>query len=100
MHIEYLPQLEPRGLADAFLIGEEFLDGCSCALALGDNIFYGSDFYRDLNYISKQNTNCVFGYRVSNPRDYGVVEFKKRTPDSKKIDVIGIEEKPETPKSN
>lgn len=101
LNIEYIAQDKPRGLADAFLVGEEFLDGGSCALALGDNIFYGADFYKDLNYISKQNTNCVFGYRVSNPQDYGVVDFV-RLGDSptNKVSVNSIEEKPANPKTN
>ena len=77
------------------------LNGDPCALALGDNIFYGEEFYKDLTFISKMNTNCVFGYRVSNPQEYGVVDFK-RVGDiyDGKILVNGIEEKPENPKSN
>ena len=97
LNISYLPQAEPRGIADAFLIGEDFLDGSSAALALGDNIFYGSNFYKDLNYVSKQNESCVFGYRVSNPRDYGVVEFERH---GQHIKILSIEDQPQNPKSN
>ena len=97
LDISYISQTNPRGIADAFLLGADFLDGSSAALALGDNIFYGDNFYKDLNYVSKQNESCVFGYRVSNPWDYGVVEFKKTSGAPK---VIGIEEKPQDPKSN
>ena len=97
LNISYVSQTNPRGIADAFLLGADFLDGGPAALALGDNIFYGDNFYRDLNYVSKQNESCVFGYRVSNPQDYGVVEFKRTSGAPK---VIGIEEKPQEPKSN
>ena len=82
IHIEYAIQDESRGISDAFIIGEKFLDGDPVALVLGDNIFYGDDFYKDLMYISKQNENCVFGYRVSNPSDYGVVDFLSPVPSS------------------
>tara|TARA_Y100000310_G_C20684897_1_gene818354 strand:- start:2439 stop:3356 length:918 start_codon:yes stop_codon:yes gene_type:complete len=104
LNITYASQDQPRGLADAFLIAENvgFLKDDPCALALGDNIFYGDDFIKDLMYISKMNTNWVFGYRVSNPYDYGVVDFHKpHDPYSThKVRVKGIEEKPEEPKSN
>lgn len=99
LNLKYASQERPLGLADAFLIGENvgFLNNDSVALALGDNIFYGREFYKDLLYISKMNTSCVFGYRVSNPEEYGVVEFNKW---DDKISVTGIEEKPDEPKSN
>lgn len=101
INIEYATQYEPKGLADAFLVGERFLDGDSCALVLGDNIFYGDEFYKDLMYICKMNENCVFGYRVSNPSDYGVVDFvKPHDPHELNVRVTGIEEKPTQPKSN
>ena len=101
IHIEYAIQDKPRGISEAFIIGEEFLDGNPVTLVLGDNIFYGDDFYKDLMYISKQNQNCVFGYRVSNPTDYGVVEFEPPTDlYERNVKVISIEEKPEDPKSN
>ena len=104
LNIKYATQDQPRGLADAFLIAENvgFLQDDPCALVLGDNIFYGEDFYKDLMYISKMNTNWVFGYRVSNPYDYGVVDFDKPTDpySTHKVQVRGIEEKPDNPKSN
>lgn len=101
MHIEYAIQDKPKGISEAFIIGEDFLDGNPVTLVLGDNIFYGDDFYKDLMYISKQNENCVFGYRVSNPSDYGVVEFKKPNDTyERNVNVISIEEKPDEPKSN
>lgn len=101
LQFHYLPQETPRGLADAFLVAEDFLDGRPSALVLGDNIFYGDNFYKDLNYIREQNTCCVFGYRVSNPRDYGVVDFT-RIGDAYDGSIIvkGIEEKPKVPKTN
>tara|TARA_R110000751_G_scaffold206244_1_gene310305 strand:+ start:352 stop:1263 length:912 start_codon:yes stop_codon:yes gene_type:complete len=101
INIEYATQSTARGLADAFLVGEKFLDGDPCALVLGDNIFYGDEFYKDLMYISKMNENCVFGYRVSNPSDYGVVDFERpEDPYDPDVKVNSIEEKPDQPKSN
>jgi glucose-1-phosphate thymidylyltransferase len=101
MNIEYATQEKPRGISDAFLVGEKFLDGNPATLVLGDNIFYGDDFYKDLMYISKQNVNCVFGYRVSNPSDYGVVEFERPVDTyERNVKVNSIEEKPDDPKSN
>ena len=102
LNIEYATQDRPVGLADAFLIGENvgFLKDDPCALALGDNIFYGESFYKDLMYISKMNSSCVFGYRVSNPQDYGVVEFDTADPYPDEVTAVGIEEKPEYPKTN
>jgi len=102
LKLKYAVQDQPRGLADAFLIAENvgFLQDDPCALVLGDNLFYGESFYKDLMYISKMNTNWVFGYRVSNPHDYGVVEFDTEDPYLSKVRVVGIEEKPEQPKTN
>tara|TARA_R110002167_G_scaffold333381_3_gene540433 strand:- start:3470 stop:4378 length:909 start_codon:yes stop_codon:yes gene_type:complete len=102
LNIEYATQSDPRGLSDAFLIANDvgFLDDDPCALVLGDNIFYGESFYKDLMYISKMNTNCVFGYRVSNPQEYGVVEFERTTDIyDNDVRVINIEEKPAEPRS-
>ena len=100
IHIEYAIQDKARGISEAFIIGETFLDGNPSALVLGDNIFYGDDFYKDLMYISKQNENCVFGYRVSNPSDYGVVDFEVPSdPYERNVRVNSIEEKPQEPKS-
>ena len=101
LNIEYATQNDPKGISEAFIIGETFLDGGSVALVLGDNIFYGDDFYKDLMYISKMNDNCVFGYRVSNPEEYGVVDFEVPTdPYERNVTVNSIEEKPDQPRSN
>ena len=93
--ISYAIQPSPDGLAQAFIIAEEFLAGSSAALVLGDNMFYGTDLSKSLQNACKQETGgTVFGYHVANPRAYGVVEFN---------DVgtaISIEEKPSEPKSN
>jgi glucose-1-phosphate thymidylyltransferase len=88
-------QASPDGLAQAFLIGEEFIDGDACALVLGDNIFYGHGLQGLLMESARQAEGAtVFGYYVSNPTAYGVAEF-----DANGV-VIGLEEKPEEPKSN
>ena len=98
MHFEYAVQEKPRGLADAFIIGEKFIGTDDVALVLGDNIFYGQGFTASLSNavarLERKEGATIFGYYVKNPRAYGVVEFNK---DWK---VIGIEEKPENPKSN
>lgn len=96
LNIEYAVQNEPRGISDAFLIGDNvgFLNSDACTLALGDNIFYGDEFNKNLYQISKRNKSTIFGYRVSNPSEYGVVEFDHNN------NVIGIEEKPDYPLSN
>ncbi|MBO5565334.1 MAG: glucose-1-phosphate thymidylyltransferase RfbA [Lachnospiraceae bacterium] len=94
----YRIQEEPRGLADAFIIGEEFIGDDSCALVLGDNIFYGQSFskvlHRTFERVSTEGGATIFGYYVRDPKAYGVVEFGE---DGK---AISIEEKPENPKSN
>ena len=96
--IEYATQEKPKGLADAFLIGESFIADEDVALILGDNIFYGSNLSQFLidaqKKIIDERGAIVFGYYVRNPRPFGVVEFNK------KGRVISIEEKPENPKSN
>ena len=98
MHFEYRVQDKPRGLADAFIIGKEFLAGDSAALVLGDNIFYGQSFSsilkRAKETVEKQNRSVIFGYQVADPTAYGVVEFDSTGK------VLGIEEKPAKPKSN
>lgn len=92
LSISYELQTEPRGLADAFLIGEEFIGNDSVTMILGDNIFYGRlDFIRTA--LKQNNGAIVFGYYVKDPQRYGVIEFA----DGK---VISIEEKPKIPKSN
>ena len=102
LSIEYATQDRPAGLADAFLVAENvgFLRDDPCALVLGDNIFYGESFYKDLMYISKMNCSCAFGYRVSNPQDYGVVNFDTDQPYPDEVTALDIEEKPEYPKTN
>ncbi len=92
---EYAIQEEPRGLADAFIIGEKFIGNDKAALVLGDNIFYGNRFSDILqNAVAREKGATIFGYYVKNPQDYGVVEFDKEGK------AISIEEKPEKPKSN
>ena len=98
LNLEYAVQEQPKGLAEAFIIGEEFLNGDAACLVLGDNIFYGQGFKFLLqNAIAACNNEqraTVFGYYVNDPERYGVVDFDKNAK------VLSIEEKPETPKSN
>ncbi|GHS92630.1 glucose-1-phosphate thymidylyltransferase [Bacteroidia bacterium] len=95
MKFEYVVQEVPNGLAQAFVLGEKFLNGEPACLILGDNIFYGQGFSKMLHQAhSIERGACVFGYYVKDPRAYGVVEFDG---DGK---VISIEEKPQKPKSN
>jgi glucose-1-phosphate thymidylyltransferase len=93
--ISYKEQPSPDGLAQAFILAEEFLSGSAAALVLGDNMFYGHDLVKSLKNANNQKTGgTVFGYHVSNPRSYGVVEFDAAGT------AISIEEKPLEPKSN
>ena len=93
--LSYAVQEARRGLADAFIIGEEFIGKDSVALVLGDNIFYGQSFSKVLRTVaSREKGATIFGYYVRDPREYGVVEFDE---DGK---ALSIEEKPEHPKSN
>jgi glucose-1-phosphate thymidylyltransferase len=94
MRLEYAVQPRPEGLAQAFLIGADFLAGDKAALALGDNIFHGSGLGTALHRLGDVDGGAVFAYHVSNPKDYGVVEFDDAG------QVLSIEEKPEKPKSN
>ena len=94
IQIEYKIQNEPKGLAQAFTIGEDFIGSSSVALILGDNIFYGNDLQNILQKNINQKGSTVFAYQVSDPKRYGVIEFDK----NKKA--LSIEEKPEKPKSN
>ena len=95
MNIQYAVQEQPRGLADAFIIGEEFIGDDSVCLVLGDNIFYGYGFSERLaNASARESGATIFGYHVSNPKAFGVVEYDKDW------NVLSIEEKPEHPKSN
>lgn len=95
IRLEYAVQEEPKGLAQAFLIGEDFIGDDSVCLILGDNVFYGMNFPNMLLRVREQNQGAtVFGYPVMNPTDFGVVEFDENGK------VISIEEKPQKPKSN
>lgn len=98
MHFEYAVQDKPRGLADAFIVGKDFIGSDDVALVLGDNIFYGQSFTATLKKaaekIRTQKGAVIFGYYVADPTAYGVVEFDKNGK------VLGIEEKPANPKSN
>ena len=95
LKLEYKVQEHPNGLAEAFIIGEEFIGNDNVALILGDNIFYATGLSKLLEEASKlENGAVIFGYPVKDPRAYGVVEFDK---DGK---AISLEEKPEEPKSN
>ena len=97
INIEYKIQEEPRGLAEAFILGEEFIGDDSVCLVLGDNVFYGQSFSPILQQAKKQAEQVgatIFGYPVKNPREFGVVEFNENN------EVISREEKPINPKSN
>jgi len=93
--MSYAVQTEPRGLADAFIVGENFIGKDSVALILGDNIFYGQSFSKLLREVSQRDSGAtIFGYYVRDPREYGVVAFDENGM------ALSIEEKPENPKSN
>ncbi|WP_042417910.1 glucose-1-phosphate thymidylyltransferase RfbA [Comamonas aquatica] len=95
LNLQYAVQPSPDGLAHAFLIGEQFLDGAPSALVLGDNIFYGHDFQKLLRDADAQQTgSTVFAYHVQDPERYGVAEFDAQGR------VLSLEEKPKVPKSN
>jgi glucose-1-phosphate thymidylyltransferase len=95
MNFQYAVQEEPRGLAEAFIIGEKFIEDDNVALVLGDNIFHGYGFSERLkNAVARKEGATIFGYHVSNPKDFGVVEFDQDN------NVVSIEEKPKEPKSN
>lgn len=94
IHLQYLVQRKPEGIAQAFLLGEKFLEGSPCALVLGDNIFYGHDLAKDLREAAnKVHGARVFAYPVHDPERYGVVEFDTNGR------ALSIEEKPKQPKS-
>ena len=97
MHFSYVAQQVPRGLADAFILGKDFIGDDSVALVLGDNIFWGQSFTQTLlkaKTAAEAGDNVIFGYQVRDPSSYGVVEFDASGK------VLGIEEKPGHPKSN
>ena len=93
--VSYAVQPEPKGLAEAFIIGEEFIGDDSVCLILGDNVFFGQ-YFTDILERTKEELNgaAIFGYAVKNPKEFGIVEFDKDN------NVISIEEKPKKPKSN
>src|SRR5579884_1679149 len=94
LKFSYAVQPEPNGLAQAFVIGKDFLDRQSCAMVLGDNIFYGHDFQTTLRQVSSDKSGAtVFAYAVSDPERYGVVEFDEAGR------AVSLEEKPKAPKS-
>ncbi len=95
LNLTYAVQDTPRGLADAFIVGREFIGNDAVALILGDNIFFGHGLGDELSQLSQHNSGAVvFGYRVSDPERYGVVEFDSRG------FAVSLEEKPKVPKSN
>ncbi|MGL4170962.1 glucose-1-phosphate thymidylyltransferase RfbA [Morganella morganii] len=95
INLSYKIQPSPDGLAQAFILGEEFIGTDSCTLVLGDNIFYGHDLPKQLEQAAEHNSGAtVFAYHVQDPERYGVVEFDKN------YNVISLEEKPVLPKSN
>ncbi len=95
LHFEYKIQDKPRGLAEAFILGEEFIGKDNVAMILGDNMFYGNNFHKLLKHASdREDESTIFGYYVKDPTAYGVVEIDE------KGRAISIEEKPENPKSN
>jgi len=95
INLSYKVQNYPNGIAECFLLAEDFIDNDNVCLILGDNIFYGHDFLKLLkNAMDNKNGATIFGYHVSNPSDFGVVEFDNKN------NVLSIEEKPKNPKSN
>ena len=95
LDLHYAIQTEPRGLADAFIVGRRFIAGGPCALVLGDNIFYGHGLAEEMQAAAARETGAtVFGYAVSDPERYGVVEFDEH---ARPVDIV---EKPKTPRSN
>lgn len=94
LDIKYAVQAAPNGLAEAFIIGEEFIGNDKVALVLGDNVFYGYGFSERLKNAVERDEATIFGYHVSNPKEFGVVEFDDVN------NVVSIEEKPQFPKSN
>lgn len=94
INLQYAVQAKPEGLAQAFIIGEEFIGNDKVALVLGDNIFYGHEFGESLKECVDPDGGVVFAYQVSDPERYGVVEFDQD------MKAVSVEEKPTTPKSN
>ena len=98
IRLSYKIQQEPKGIAEAFIIGDEFIGDDDVCLILGDNVFYGNPLpfllKNALKEVEGSNSSIIFGYQVKDPERYGVIEFNE------KQEVISIEEKPDTPKSN
>jgi glucose-1-phosphate thymidylyltransferase len=95
INLTYLTQPRPDGLAQAFILGEEFIDGDCCSLVLGDNVFFGQSFVKKLQNVITQNTGAtIFGYQVMDPERFGVVEFDQN------FKAVSLEEKPVHAKSN
>jgi glucose-1-phosphate thymidylyltransferase len=95
LHFSYKEQPKPEGIAQAFIIGEDFIGDDSVCLILGDNLFYGHSLSNTLQNVAKLKEGAIiFGYWVSDPQRYGIVKFNEKT------EVVGIEEKPKSPKSN
>lgn len=101
MRLEYKVQEVPNGLAQAFVLGREFLNGDKGCLILGDNLFYGRGFSKMLRRAAAiEKGACIFGYYVKDPRAYGVVEFERMSEDDESaLRVVSLEEKPQNPKS-
>ena len=93
-HFTYIVQEQPRGLANAFIVGADFIGSDKVAMVLGDNIFYGSDIDKKIVEANDPDGGVIFGYQVADPERYGIVEFDAG------MKVVSIEEKPTTPKSN
>lgn len=105
VHLSYAVQEKPEGIAQAFLIGKEFIGEDSCAMILGDNIFYGNGLghkLREAKDMAENGQACVFGYYVEDPKRFGVMEFTRREKgaESGAVTVLSVEEKPQKPKSN
>src|SRR5262249_25614935 len=95
IRLEFVEQPSPRGLADAFIVGEKFIDGEPVTLILGDNLFYGAGLAAVLESAARIDKGArIFGYYVKDPAQYGVVEF------TRELAVVSLEEKPQRPKSN
>ena len=105
INLSYAVQEKPEGLAQAFLIGKEFIGDDSCAMILGDNIFYGNGLAHKLSEAKKmaeRGQACIFGYYVEDPERFGVMEFKRAVKDDKDsaVEVLRVVEKPREPRSN
>lgn len=95
VHIEYKIQYEPKGIAESFILGQDFIKDSGCVLILGDNIFYGKNFINILKQSMKENSHAtIFGCYTDTPEKFGVIEFDEKN------NVISLEEKPANPKSN